>query len=120
MSEGKAPAKFDDAQVLDQETRVFLNCLADAMQSMRDRQRVSTRDKARPKSDRAEVSVTNEALYKLGLKQFLARPDEVKRAPRTTRGTNTVVGGDASLKASLKASLSRAQSSFELKKMRGR
>jgi hypothetical protein len=115
-----AAKKYEDEQVLDADTRAFLSLLADALTSMRDQVRRETREAARPKGDRAEVAVTNESLYRLGLKQFLARPDEAKRAPRTTRTTNAVVGNDATLKASLKANLSRAQSSFELRKMRGR
>lgn len=112
--------KFDDAQVLDAETRAFLSSFADALEKMQGQIRAETRETARPKSDRTEVRASNESLYKLGLKQFLARPDEAKRAPRTTRGTSLVVGGDTSLQASLKASMSRAHGSFEQKKSRGR
>jgi hypothetical protein len=112
---------FDDKQPLDEATQLFLCAFADALERMRIEVRAETRETARPKNDRAEVAPTNEALYKLGLKQFLARPEEALRAPKATRTNNKIVGAaDPSLKDSLKASLSRARSSFELSKMRGR
>jgi phage-related baseplate assembly protein len=112
--------KFDDAQVLSDDTRAFLGLLADALEHMREQVRAETRERVRPKADRAEVAPTNEALYRVGLKQFLATPGEAKTAPQATRSTNTIVSQDSSLKAALKASLNRAQSSFEQRRARGR
>jgi hypothetical protein len=112
--------KFDDRQPLDEDTRTFLNAFADALDGMRTKLRKQTRENARPKSDRAEVSASNESLYRTGLKQFLAAPNDVKRAPRLAQGTNVVVAKDSSLTDALKASLSRAHGAFEQRRGRGR
>lgn len=115
-----AAPKFDDRQPLDEETRAFLGAFADALEGMKKKVLARTRETARPKSDRAEVAVSNEALYRTGLKQFLAAPNEAKRAPQATQGVNTVIAKDASLKDALQASLKRAHGAFEQRRGRGR